>query len=221
MAISAIVNLPIEWLQVKNVSHPFILPELSAITVLYLLARQIAKRLRQYIEKTIKEAKHPGEFKLSPEHFPVIIKYVLYLQLLWLCYNLFKSSGIPAEIFRLAHNVTLALLVYRFASWYIKSTFWSRVVFIACLLVIALRATDSWTQMLHLLDSRSITLGNVKLSLLGAAEMTFTFFILWSTSVMLYHFFSLLLATSVHLSYSDRRLLQGVIEFAVGVDERG
>ena len=211
-----IVNTLIKWFQV-NVVQPGIFAELPAIAITYLPAWQIAKRLRQYFEKIIQKDKHPGKFELNPARFSAIVKYILWLLLLWLCQVLFKWSGMPAEIFVLPHNVALALLVYRFASWYIKSVFWSRFVFIACLLIITLRLTGLWTPALHLLDSMSISLGHVHFSLLAAARTALTFVSLWSAAIMANHFLSFFLATSIHMNYSDRRLIQGVIKFTLMV----
>lgn len=211
-----IVKTLINWFQV-NVFHPGIFAELSAIAVTYLLAWQIAKRLRQYFEKIIQKEKHPGKFELNPARFSAIVKYILWLLLLWFCQILFKRSGMPAEIFSLAFYLVFAMLIHRFAFWYIKSTFWSRFVFIACLLFIALRLIGSWTPALHLFDSMSIKLGHVNISLLGAARTVFTFFLLWSTAVMTNRFLSFLLASSTRMDYSDRRLIQGVIKFALMV----
>ena len=211
-----IVNTLIKWFQV-NVFHPGIFAELSAIAVTYLLAWQIAKRLRQYFEKIIQKDKHPGKFELNPARFSAIVKYILWLLLLWFCQVLFKRSGMPVAIFILAHNVAIALLVYRFALWYIESVLWSRFVFIACLLFIALRLTGLWTPALHLLDSMSISLGHVHLSLLAAARTALTFVSLWSVTVMANDFLSFLMATSTRMDYSDRKLIRGVIKFALMV----
>ncbi len=211
-----IVNTLIKWFQV-NVFHPGIFAELSAIAITYLAAWQIAKRLRQHFEKIIQKEKHPGKLELNPDRFSAIVKYILWLLLLWLCQVFFKWSGMPAEIFVLPHNVALALLVYRFASWYIKSVFWSCFVFIACLLIITLRLTGLWTPALHLLDSMSISLGHVHFSLLAAARTALTFVSLWSAAIMADRFLSFLLATSLHMNYSDRRLIQGVINFTLMV----
>ncbi|MBW1812040.1 MAG: mechanosensitive ion channel [Deltaproteobacteria bacterium] len=197
--ISVIVKPLIHWFQV-NVFQPGIFAELPAIAVTYLLAWQIAKRLRQYFEKIIQKEKHPGKFELNPARYSAIVKYVLWLLLLWLCRVLFRRIGMPSEIFILALSVVFALLVYRFAHWYIKSTFWSRIIFSACLLVIVLQLIGLWAPAIQLHDSMSMNLGHIRISILGAAKTALTFFALWSAA---------------HMNYSDRRLIEGVVNFAL------
>jgi small-conductance mechanosensitive channel len=212
--ISVIIKPLINWFQV-NVFHLAIFAELSGIAATYLLAWQIAKRLRQYLEKLIQKAKHPGKYELNPERYSSIVKYALWLLLLWLCQVFFRLSGMPAEIFHLTLNVAFALLAYRFASGYIKSTFLSWFVFSACLLVIALELTGLRTPAVHLLESMSIKLGHLDFSLFDATRTALTFFVLWSAAHMVSRFFSFLLATSAHMNYSDRRLIQNVIHFVL------
>jgi small-conductance mechanosensitive channel len=211
-----IINPLINWFQV-NVFYPAVFAELLAIAVAYLLAWQIAKRLQKYFNEAIQKAKDPGKFDLKPDRFSTIVKYVLTLLLLWPCYIVFKQSGMPAEIFSLTFYLVLALLVYRFAFYYIKSTFGSRFVFIACLLFIALQGIDSWIPALHLFDIMSIKLGHLNLSLLGAARTVLTFCLLWSLAVMTNHYSSFLLASSTRLNYSDRRHLERVIKLVLMV----
>jgi small-conductance mechanosensitive channel len=209
-----IVNSLTKWFQM-NVFHPGIFPELAAIAVTYLLAVQIAKKLCQYFEEIIQKDEHPSKFELNPAWISTIVKYVSWLLLLWLCQVLFKRNGIPAEMFILPHTVALVLLAYRFTHWYIERVFWSWFVFIACLLIIALRLTGLWTPALHLLDNMSIPLGHVNLSLLDTLRTALTFVSLWSATVMVHRYLSFLLTTSTHMNYSDRKLIQGVIKFVL------
>ena len=207
-----IITPLIDWFQV-NVFHLAVFAELLVIAVAYLLAQQIAKRLQQYFEEAIQKAMDSGKVDLKPDRFSTIVKYVFWLLLLWPCQVVFERSGMPAGIFSPAFYLVFAMLIYRFAFWYIKSTFWSRFVFIVCLVFIALQAIGSWTPALHLLDNMSIKLGHVNLSLLGVARTVLTFFLLWSIAVMAYHFLSFLLASSTRMNYSDRRHLERVIKF--------
>ena len=214
--ISMIVKPLIHWFQV-NVFQPGIFAELPAIVLTYLLAWQIAKMLQQYFERIIQEEKHPGKFELNPTRYCAIVKYFVWLLLLWLCQVLFRRIGIPSEIFILARSVVLALLVYRFALSYIKSTFWSRIVFSACLLIIVLRLIGLWTPAIDLLDSMSMNLGDIRISVLGASKTALTFFALWAAAHMIKLFIAFLLESSTHMNYSDRRLIEGVVYFALMV----
>ena len=72
-------------------------------------------------------------FVLSPAHFAIILKYFFWLLLVWFCQVLFKEFTIPANLLRMTLNLLVAVLVIRLASFYIKSTFWSRFVYVTCL----------------------------------------------------------------------------------------
>jgi small-conductance mechanosensitive channel len=200
------------WFE-ANVFQVTFFAELLIIVVTYLLAQLISKRLWQYFNEAIKKDKDSGKFNFKPDWFCTIVKYALFLLLLWLCFIILKWSNMPTEILRLAFYLVFALLIYRFASWYIKSTFWSRFVFIACLLFITLHAIGTWIPTLHLLESMSIKLGHVNFSILGIARTVITFLFLWSIAFMADHFLSFLLASSTRLNYSDRRHLERVIKF--------
>ena len=201
----------VNWFEV-NVFHVTVFVELLIIGIVYLLAQQISKRLRQYFDDAINKIKDSSKFDFNPDYFCTIVKYALILLLLWLSYIVLKQSGMPAELLRPVFYVVFALLIYRFSSRYIKSVFWSRFVFAACLLFIALHAIGSLAATLHLLDNMSIKLGHVNISLLGITRTVITFLFLWSIAFMANHYLSFLLASSTRLNSSDRRHLERVIK---------
>jgi small-conductance mechanosensitive channel len=206
----------IDWFQV-NVFHPAVFVELSAIVVAYLLAQQIAKRLRQHFDETIQKAQDPGKLHVKLEYFCTIVKYFFTLLLLWPCYIVVNRSGMPTAILVLTFYLVLAMLTFRFAFWYVKSTFWSRFVFITCLLFIVLQGIGTWTPALHLFDDMSLKLGHVNISLLSGARTLLTFFLLWSIAIFASHYFSFLLESSTRLNYSDRRHIERIIKFILMV----
>ena len=211
------LNLLNKWFQ-ANVLHPGFLAELSAIAITYLVAWQVAKRLRGYLEAKIKKTQHLSRFNLNPARFSTIVKYLLWPLLLWLCQVVFNQNGMTAAIFPTALKGALLFLAYRFTSWYIRSVFWSRFLIIGCLLFIGLRLTDLWAPTLQMLDSMTIHLGQIQLSLLGIAKTAFTFIVLSVAATIGNHFLSFMLATSaVRMNYSDRRLMEEVIRFVLMV----
>ena len=74
-------------------------------------------------------------FVLSPVHFAIILKYIFWLLLLWFCQVFFKGFAIPTNLLHTTLNLALVLLAIRFASFYIKSTFWSRTVYVVCVII--------------------------------------------------------------------------------------
>jgi hypothetical protein len=114
----------------------------------------------------------------------------------------------------MALNLVIALLVISLASFYIKSIFWSRFVYIVCLAVMFLRIFKLWEPTVHLLDSMTIGLGKISISVWGLTEAIIVFILLWAAAGAANRFIAHWLMTSTKLTYSDRTLLQRVIKAA-------
>jgi small-conductance mechanosensitive channel len=201
------------WIRM-NVFHPAIFMELAALALSYLLAWNTARRLRQYFEKTIRENKSPDKFNLNPHWFSVIVRHIVLLLLIWFWEGVFQAWELPAEIFSLAFNLVLAVLIYRFVSWYVKSNFWSYCVLGLYGGGIALQAAGLWGHTINLLESMSMSTGHLSISILDVGRAILTFIVLWSTASMANRYFRFLLAASSRMNYSDRILLERVINFA-------
>ena len=153
-------------------------------------------------------------FILSPVHFAIMLKYIFWLLLVWFCQVLFKEFTIPANLLHMTLNLVIAVLVIRLASFYIKSTFWSRFVYVVCLAVIFLRIFKLWEPTVKLLDSMTIGLGKISISVWGLIEAIVVFILLWAAAGAVNRFIAHWLMTSTKLTYSDRTLLQRVIKAA-------
>jgi len=68
-----------------------------------------------------------------------------------------------------------------------------------------------------LLDSMTIRLGTMSFSMLGLTEAIITFLLLWAAAGATNRFIAHRLATSTHLTYSDRTLIQRVVKAATMV----
>jgi small-conductance mechanosensitive channel len=199
----------------ENLSHPIGFLQIGAIGVTYLIAWLLAKKINQYLEKDIKKVKAHIRFVLSPVHFAIILKYTLWLLLLWFCQVLFKEFAIPADLLPTTLNLILVLLVIRFASFYIKSIFWSRFVYVICVIAGSLRLFELWDPTVRLLDSMTIGLGKISISVWGLTEAIIVFILLWAAAGAANRFIAHWLITHSHLTYSDRTLLQRVIKAAL------
>ena len=73
-----------------------------------------------------------------------MLKYVFWLLFIWFAQVLFEALRIPANFLHMAFNLVLAVLSVRLASLYIKSKFWSRIVYVVCVLFIFLRIFKLW-----------------------------------------------------------------------------
>ena len=198
----------------EDLAHPIGLVQIGAIGVGYLIAWLFARKIHQYLDKGIEKVKAHMRFILSPANFAIMLKYVFWLLLVWFCQVLFKEFTIPANFLHMTLNLLVAVLVIRVASFYIKSTFWSRVVYAICLIVISLRIFKLWEPTVKLLDSMTIGLGTIIISVWGLTEAIIVFILLWASAGVVNRFISHWLMTSTKLTYSDRTLLQRVIKAA-------
>jgi len=198
----------------EDLAHPIGLVQIGAIGVGYLIAWLFARKIHQYLDKGIEKVKAHMRFILSPANFAIMLKYVFWLLLVWFCQVLFKEFTIPANFLHMTLNLLVAVLVIRVASFYIKSTFWSRFVYVVCLAFIFLRIFKLWEPTVKLLDSMTIGLGTISISVWGLTEAIIVFILLWASAGVVNRFISHWLMTSTKLTYSDRTLLQRVIKAA-------
>ena len=198
----------------EDLSHPLGLVQIGAIGVAYLIAWLFAAKIGQYLEKDIEKVKAHMRLVLSPVQFAIVLKYFFWLLLVWFCQVLFKEFTMPANLLRMALILLVAVLVIRLASFYIKSTFWSRFVYVTCLVVISLRIFKLWDPTVQLLDSMTIGLGKISISVWGLTEAIIVFILLWAAASAANRFIAHWLMTSTKLTYSDRTLLQRVIKAA-------
>jgi small-conductance mechanosensitive channel len=195
--------------------HPIGLVQIGAIGVTCLIAWLLARKLHHYFDKSVEKVKTRIRlFRLSPAQFAKLLGYLLWLLLIWLSQVLFKEFTMPANFLHMTLNLVIAVLVIRFASFYIKSTFWSRFVYVVCLAVIFLRIFKLWEPTVKLLNSMTIGLGKISISVWGLTEAIFVFIVLWAAAGMVNHFIARWLMTSTKLTYSDRTLLLRVIRAA-------
>jgi len=198
----------------EDLSHPVGFLQIGAIGLSYLIAWLFAAKVHQHLEKDIDRVMAHMRFTVSPVHFAIMFKGFVWLLLVWFCHTLFKKFALPTNLQHMALNLIIALLVIRFASFYIKSTFWSRVVYVICLVFVLLRIFKLWKPTVHLLDSMTITLGKMSLSIWGMIEAIVVFIALWMAAGAANRFFAHWLTASTKLTYSDRTLIQRVINAA-------
>ena len=198
----------------EDLAHPIGLVQIGAIGVSYLIAWLLARKIHQYLDKGIKKSKAHMRVILSPANFAIMLKNVFWLLLIWFGQVLFKEFTIPANLQHLTLNLVIAGLVIRLASFSIKSTFWSRFVYVVCLAFIFLRIFKLWEPTVKLLDSMTIGLGKISISVWGLIEAIIVFILLWAAAGAVNRFIAHWLMTSTRLTYSDRTLLQRVIKAA-------
>jgi len=213
--ISMTMTSLVKWFQ-KNLLTPVGFIELGAIGASYLIAWFFAAKVRQHLEKEIEKVKAHMWIVLSPAHFAIVLKYLFWLVLVWFSYVLFDKLTMPTELLRTTLALVLALLIIRFASFYLKSAFWSRFVYVFSIIFLLLRISKLWAPTVHLLDSMKIEVGHISISLWGLIEAIVVFIMLWLVAGAANRFIAHWLATSSHLTYSDRTLIQRVVTAVLG-----
>ncbi len=196
----------------ENLLQPAGFMQVGAIGATYLIAWLLATKVRQHLEKGIGKSETRKQFVLSPAQISIVLKYFFWLVLLWFCQALFKSLKIPLEVLHLAVDFVALLLIVRFVSYYIKSIFWSRFVYVICLVVISLRIFKLWDPTVRLLSNMAISLGKISISVWGLIAAIIVFILMWTAVRTLNRFIFHWLKTSSKLTYSDRTLLQRVIK---------
>jgi small-conductance mechanosensitive channel len=198
----------------ENFLHPIGFMQLGAIGVSYLVAWLFAEKIRHFLEKDFDKVRGHMRIAVSPAHFAIILRNFFWALLVWFCQVLFRKFNIPVEVLHMTLNLVIAVVVIRLASFYIKSTFWSRLVYGICLAVIALRIFKLWQPTVNLLDSMTIGLGKISISVWGLTEAVIVFILLWAAAGAANRFIAHWLTASTRLTYSDRTLLQRVIKAA-------
>lgn len=203
----------------EDLAHPIGLMQIVAIGVSFLIAWLLARKLHHDLDKSMEKVKTRTRIlKFIPAQFAQLLGYLLWLLLMWFSMVLFKKFTMPTSLLHMTVNLAGALIVIRFASFYIKSIFWSRFVYVVCLVGIFLRIFKLWEPTVDLLNSMTIELGKISISVWGLIEAVTIFVLLYAATGVVDRFIAHLLMTSTKLTSSDRTLLQRVIRAAtVGV----
>jgi small-conductance mechanosensitive channel len=201
----------------ENLFQPIGLIQIGSIGVSYLIARLFAAKIRQFLEKDFDKVKAHMHVTVSPAHFAIILRNFFWVVLVWFCHALFKNFNMPVDVLHMSLDLIIAMMVIRLASFYIKSSFWSYLVYGVCLTVIALRLFKLWQPTVELLGSMKIELGKISISVWGLTEAIVVFILLWFAGGAANRFIAHWLTASKHLTYSDRMLLQRVIRAATVV----
>jgi small-conductance mechanosensitive channel len=204
----------VQWFQENILHHVFL--QVGVIVLTYLFASFFAKKIEHYLEKNVKEAQAHMRLVLSPAQLAIVMKYVFWLVLVWFCQALFKQLEMSADVLHLALFFVAVCTVIRFASFYIKRQFWSRFVYLVCLVSISLRMFNLWKPTVSLLQSMTIGLGTISFSVWGLLEAVTVFIVLWAIADMANRLIAHWLITYTKMTYSDRTLILRVL-YAVKV----
>ena len=114
-----------------DLSHPIGFVQIVAIGVSFLTAWLFARKFHHYFDRGTEKVKaHTRIYKFMPAQSAQLLGYLFWLLLLWFSKELFMKFAIPITLLHMTLNLVGALIVIRFASFFIKSIFWSRFIYV-------------------------------------------------------------------------------------------
>jgi len=196
----------------ESLSHPMGFVQVAAIGVSFLIAWLFARKFHHDFEKsTEKIIAHTRIFKLMPAQSAQLLGYLFLLLFLWFSMELLTKFAMPNTLLHMTLNLVGALTVIRYASYYIKSVFWSRFVYVVCVLVSFLRIFKIWEPTVKLLNSMTLELGKISISVWGLIEAIIIFILLYAIAGVANRLIDNRLMSSPNLTSSDRTLLLRVV----------
>jgi len=192
----------------EDLSHPVGFVQVVAIVVSFLIAWLFARKFHHTFEQRAEKVKaHTRIYKFMPAQSAQLLRYIFWLLLLWFSKELLLKFAIPTTLLHMTLNLVGALIVIRFASFYIKSIFWSRFIYVVSVVVLFLRIFKLWEPTVHLLNGMKIELGKINISVWGLIESIIIFILLYALAGVANRYIDNWLMTSTKLTSSDRTLL--------------
>ena len=151
-------------------------PQVLAIAGSFLVARVLAHRLRVRaagLAGRIPARRLQVVLRLRPLGLPFA-----WALLLWFSLVALREANVPAPAVQAAISLVIAWIGIRLATSLIASSFWSRVIAVVFVAAAGLRIFGLWSATLHILDEMTMTIGAVRLSMLGVIEATVIFIVL-------------------------------------------
>jgi Mechanosensitive ion channel, transmembrane helices 2/3/Mechanosensitive ion channel, beta-domain len=152
-------------------------PQVVAIVGSFLVARMLT-RLGARTGSLTNRIAGPWQqvlLRLRPLGLPTVCALLLWFSLVAL-----REVGVTAPAVQATISLVVAWIGIRLATSLIGSPFWSRAIEIAFIAVAALSVFGLWSATLHILDEMKMTIGAVRLSVLGLIEAALIVTVLWS-----------------------------------------
>jgi small-conductance mechanosensitive channel len=115
--------------------------------------------------------------RLRPAAFPL-----LWALLLWFAVVALHEAQASAKLVEIALGLLVAWTGARLVTSFVASPFWSRLVPLGIVFVVALKAFDLWTATLTILENMVLTIGTVRVSALGIIEATLILVVFWAAA---------------------------------------
>jgi len=195
-----------------SVLADYALPQLIAVVGAYFAAR-LANRwlqgVRLRMRAQIARLQPAAARRLQPLEFAVV-----WLLLQWFALAALREADLQVPLVQAAVSLLIAWIAVRLGASMIASVFWSRVIAILFVLSAALKATGLWAPTLHILDEMALTVGAVRISVLGVIEATLIVGILWAVATTVGNWLDRWAAKLPDFTPSGRVLLGKTFRFA-------
>lgn len=146
----------------------------GALVAARLVSRWIAPRTAQFVAARGSD-RRALLTRLRPVAFPLV-----WMLLLWFAVAAFREAEAPAKLVEIALALLIAWVGVRLVTSFVASPFWSRLIPLGIVVVVALKAFDLWTVTLTILDHMALMIGTVRISALGILEALLILFAFWA-----------------------------------------
>lgn len=167
------------WLQTNlllpTLPHLFLqlMAILGALAAARLFSGRLAPRLERFLAARSSD-RQPLLARLRPVVFPL-----LWMLFLWFAVVAFHEAAAPGKLVEVTLGLLAAWVGVSLAASFVASLFWSRVITLGIVLVVALKAFGLWTAVLTILDHMAVAVGTVRVTALGVIEATLILAAFW------------------------------------------
>jgi small-conductance mechanosensitive channel len=167
------------WIEVhaQQASLSNLWPQLFAVAAALLVARLLSRRLAPHTQRFVEARgaeRQPLLTRLQPLLFPM-----LWMLLLWFAVVAMREADAPVKVAQIALGLIAAWAGVHIAASFVASPFWSPVLAVGIVMIVALKAFGLWAETLAILNQMALTVGSVRVSALGLIEAALILTVFW------------------------------------------
>lgn len=209
------------WLD-ENLLDSAALIQLGVILAAFVLAWLITPRLRGLLERVAERSATHRRLRSAAQTGASLSLWIIWLFLQWLILIAAEGLAAPSLLLELTTSLLAAWVVIRLASGFIGDGFWATMVGIVAFSIAALNIADLLEPTARFLDTLDMTIGEVRISVLGVVKGLLVLAILMWLAVLVSDLLERRIQGSQNISPSVQVLLSkilriGFIIFAIVV----
>ncbi len=159
----------IDWLTV-NVLLPGNAVQLVLVGFVFLCSRWLSKKIRRLIDYIASRTTATPRFSRVCAVTSELAFPLAWLLALWLTRAIAAQAGWPYQVLQIFASLVSAWVVIRFASTFIRDPGWSKFIAMVAWTMAALGTLGLFDATVAMLDSLSLTIGTVRISLLTVVK---------------------------------------------------